>query len=40
MQIAIDLPLAAREAAKMLFGIVQAIEAQATAIGLGRPEPS
>ncbi|HEY5581514.1 MAG TPA: hypothetical protein VIK56_10170 [Rhodoferax sp.] len=28
--------LAAREAAKMLFGIVQAIEAQATAVGLGR----
>ena len=32
--------LAAREAAKMLFAIVQAIEAQAIAIGLERQEPN
>lgn len=32
--------LAAREAAKMLFGTVQAIEAQAVAIGLGRQKAS
>lgn len=31
--------LAAREAAKMLFDTVQAIEAEAVAIGLGRQEP-